>query len=64
MSNDRAAKITRTWTQVNDIVGLGDNPHAMLDDHDGIARLDKSLQLQQQAIGIGWMQACSMSRRP
>ena len=64
MSDDRATKITRTWTHVNDIVGLGDDPHIMLDDHDDIARVDKSLQLQQQAIGISWMQACSMSRRP
>lgn len=55
MSDDRAAKITRTWTHINDIVGLGDNPHVMLDDHDSIARGYKSLQLLQQAIGIGWM---------
>lgn len=45
MSDDRATKITRTWTHVNDIVGLGDDPHIMLDDHDDIARVDKSLQL-------------------
>ena len=45
MSDDRAATITRTWTHINDIVGLGDNPHVMLDDHDGSARGDKSLQL-------------------
>ena len=45
MSDDRATKITRIWTHINDIVGLGDNPHVMLDDHDGIACGDKWLQL-------------------
>ena len=54
---DVSTLCTRTRTDIDHPIAGGNEVHVMFDHHDGIASLDQCVQLQQQAVHVGRMQA-------
>lgn len=54
--DDTAARVTTARTQIDHPVRARDHRHVVFDDHDGVARVDQTVQLAQQHLDIGRVQ--------